>query len=191
MHFDSSFWESFHCLVCFNQWGLTLWWPPPLITHICHLLWLPAIMKQTQTCLQSHSRSFHISRTWSSRWWSAETLLSPVSFPLPLPWESTCTVDAGSTTHPGSLSLWEDELAVSHRLSVLWCDMICGRLNSRAMQSSPKTAECYQFGECVYVVSPQQGHFTTPTSPAPTVLHLVSRSLPPPSKAWWTGCVCH
>lgn len=67
--------------------------------------------------------------------------------------------------------------------------MICSRLNSRATQSAPKTAECRRFGECVHVVSPEQGHLATPTSPTPTVLYLVSQSQPLPSKDWWTGYI--
>lgn len=85
----------------------------------------------------------------------------------------------------GLLSLWEDELAasliwMSYHLSRLWCDMICSRLNSRATQSASKTAECQRFGECVYVVSPEQGHLATPSFPTPTVLYLVSQSQPLP-----------
>lgn len=85
----------------------------------------------------------------------------------------------------GLLSLWEDELAasliwMSYHLSQLWCDMICSRLNSRATQSASKTAECQRFGECVYVVSPEQGHLATPSFPTPTVLYLVSQSQPLP-----------
>lgn len=81
----------------------------------------------------------------------------------------------------GLLSLGEDELAASllrksHHLSLLWCDMICSRLNSRATQSASETAECQRFGECVYVASPEQGHLATPTAPTPTALYLVSQT---------------
>lgn len=66
----------------------------------------------------------------------------------------------------GLLSLGEDELAASsvpklYHLSLLWDDMICSRLNSRATQSASETAECQRFGECIYVVSPKQGHLAT------------------------------
>lgn len=62
---------------------------------------------------------------------------------------------------------------MSYHLSRLWCDMICSRLNSRATQTASKTAERQRFRGCVYVVSPQQGHLATPSSPTPTVLYLV------------------
>lgn len=191
---DSSFWEIFLAdLFQSVRINFTMTYPPALIILICTFTTFFDSDKH-RNCTFVITRSVFSYQFKKVTFCSNCTALTPVTTSHKN--VLILYVDAGSTTPPRLLSLWEDELKASlvqksYHLSRLGCDMVCSRRNSCAMQSASKTAECKRFGECVYVASCEQGHLTTPSSPTPTVLYLVSQSQPLPSKDWWSSCICH